>query len=77
MPCYATGSAEGDLRLAMEENAKETAEKITMLTRVACELSEGAAPSKLKKMSKLTQIWVKKHQKIDKKNKTLKKKKNS
>ena len=71
MPCFYTGSAEGDAQLA----AQEAREELTEVTRVACELAKLATPKKFVKLSEKTQDWVLEHRKTDKKNKTLKKKK--
>jgi len=72
MPCYDTGSALGDAQL----EASETHERLTRVTRIACELSQVIPLSTLKTMSEEAQKWVRDHRETDKKNKTLKKKKN-
>ncbi len=70
MPCYYTGSAEGDAKLAHQQEAVELSREITNLTRLLCEacteLSMDNVSDELKK-------WWKQHQKIDKKNASLKK----
>lgn len=65
MPCYATGSAEGDANL----KASEAWEAATVVTRVACELAKAVSKTKLSKMSESTRDWVKDHNLIDKKRK--------
>ena len=68
MPCYYTGSAEGDAQLAADEARRE----LTRVTRVACELWElvESIPMlhhNLQVLSGPTLRWIRQHQKIDKK----------
>ncbi len=80
MPCYYTGSAEGDRALAWEESAKENAETITKLTQLLCEacteLYKVDGLSRSYNLSKDLDKWWKEHQRVDKKNKTKRRKKN-
>jgi hypothetical protein len=61
MPCYATGSAEGDARLSAQEAQKEA----TAATRVACELVKTMRGHGLKKLlnqlSPATKAWIVEH----------------
>lgn len=66
MPCYYTGSAEGDRALAAQENADKLAEKLTEMTELACEAMEiidkaGIAYTSSYKL----RDWWKKHKKLD------------
>lgn len=60
MPCYATGSAEGDAQLA----AAEVREELARVTRVACELAEFARDFK-RAFSKETTEWMADHARLD------------
>jgi hypothetical protein len=66
MPCYATGSAEGDAAL----DAREARQELTRVTRIACELAEAIRGSGqafwFDRLSKETQMWIREHDKIDK-----------
>lgn len=42
MPCYYTGSAEGDRQLAFDEAKKKSNSTITKLTQILCEVGEWA-----------------------------------
>lgn len=80
MPCFATGSEEGDLRLSMSESAatnEKTVKKLTAATRVACELAELltssiGARALAKMVSVDTTVWIKKHRTQDDKKKPSK-----
>lgn len=69
MPCYMTGSLEGDLAMHAEDAQEEAQEA----TRAACELLKYlrdchvgfSVPS----LTKATQRWIRKHEKIDRKRK--------
>jgi hypothetical protein len=66
VPCYVTGSAEGDARLGELEARKE----LTRVTRVACELWElvqsiPMLQHNLQVLSGPTLRWIREHQKID------------
>lgn len=64
MPCYATGSAEGDARLTAEEQYSAATEA----TRAACEMAKllrSKGPKSFSKLSLQTRAWVEKHDKID------------
>lgn len=62
MPCYMTGSAEGDARLSAEE-AEGRASKAT---RAACEMARLLKGTALfQRLSPKTLEWVKEHAKID------------
>ena len=67
MPCYATGSAEGDARLSAQE-AQARATRATALLCRACEIIEQRV-GKLKDMgpiaAELSAFWAE-HQKVDK-----------
>lgn len=60
MPCYITGSAEGDARLSEQEARRE----LEVVTRVACELAEFASGFK-RAFSKETTAWMADHARID------------
>lgn len=66
MPCYATGSAEGDARLSAQE-ARAEATRVTALLCRACRIIEQRV-CKLKDggpiMAELSAWWAK-HQKVD------------
>ncbi len=68
MPCYYTGSAEGDAQLAAKEAREELGKTITELNRYLCaachvlEINGWPFPRGLDK-------WWKKHKKIDAKRK--------
>lgn len=64
MPCYYTGSREGDLALA----AQETREALTKVTRVACELLSlmpGYGDGAWDEISPEVIAWCKEHQRKD------------
>lgn len=70
MPCYYTGSAEGDRALALEEAEKENTAIITELTQMLCstltEMEGHLEPEQVEAiLSKRTQTWWRKHKKID------------
>ena len=64
MPCYATGSAEGDARL----DAHESAQEVTYLTRMLCAVCSNLELPTVKGLSYLSlegQAWWKEHKLID------------
>jgi hypothetical protein len=64
MPCYATGTAEGDARLM----AQEAHEQLTITTRVACELNrllKDFYPDYLNHCSLETRLWIRVHEQVD------------
>ena len=64
MPCYATGSAEGDARLA----AQEANDELTKVTRLLCKLCgrlERSGFTKPITTDKKLHAWWEKHKKID------------
>ncbi len=69
MPCYVTGSYEGDRELA----ARETWEELQRVTRVACELAQAIRDADKRHfiifptLNLPTQKWVREHEAIDKK----------
>lgn len=66
MPCYVTGSAQGDAELARDE-AYDDANKAT---RAACEMAKILKPmAQFNRLSKSTQDWIKEHEKIDRQRK--------
>lgn len=67
MPCFATGSAEGDALLSAAESDREA----TAATRAACEMLRelrSFRPS-INNLSKSTMDWIKRHEEIDRKRK--------
>lgn len=76
MPCYITGSAEGDALLAARENNEKLLKQLQLVTRVACELAgyvvlndeihPAVSQRKLRELSKEAQNWVMEHRKVDK-----------
>ena len=68
MPCYYTGSAEGDARLAAEETRERLGKEITNRTRLLCSICQTAEEAKLT-LPKDVQTWWNKHKKVDKKRK--------
>lgn len=63
MPCYATGSREGDAELSAREAQQEALEA----TRAACEMMAKLKENDLSGLSKQTRAWIKKHVEIDRK----------
>lgn len=64
MPCYATGSREGDAELSAREAQQEALEA----TRAACEMMAKLKENDLlSELSKQTRAWIKKHVEIDRK----------
>lgn len=62
MPCYYTGSAEGDARLA----AREAHEKLTSMTEIACQaMAALESLDELKLMSAEANEWWQEHKAID------------
>lgn len=62
MPCYYTGTAEGDALLS-------TNEALTLTTRVACEMAKLLTVEQKAKLSAKALIWIKRHGKTDAKRK--------
>lgn len=60
MPCYATGSREGDLMLSMRESQEE-ATKVTDLLCQVCRLAEVDG----RPLPAEVAVWWAKHKKID------------
>lgn len=70
MPCYYTGSAEGDRELAREEQAEKLAAKITELTRFLCAACQVIEAHKCDSgaglpLPKGLDAWWNAHKKID------------
>ena len=69
MPCYVTGSYEGDREL----DARETREELLRVTRVACELAQAIRDADISHfvifptLNLSTQKWVREHELVDKK----------
>ena len=62
MPCYLTGSREGDLAL----DAAETSKEVTKLTRMLCRVCKQAEGLKtFNRLPEEVQKWWKKHKKVD------------
>lgn len=61
MPCYVTGSAEGDARLA----ASEARERCTTLTRLLCEAMDHLTAKQSRLWSDELSQWWAEHQRID------------
>lgn len=62
MPCYVTGSAEGDARLS----AREAQQRATLAARVACEaLSLLEQGSYVEVLSEEAQVWWAQHKLVD------------
>lgn len=64
MPCFVTGSAEGDAQLA----ASEAREAATLATRLLCGVMERISPMQRGDLYRLVaglQPWWEKHQQID------------
>lgn len=67
MPCFTTGSAEGDARLDAEESSREA----TRATRAACDMLRRARRMKVWKefvggLSRKTLDWITEHDNTDK-----------
>lgn len=77
MPCYYTGSAEGDAKLAYSMDMQKMGQKLTELTQLLCEACKAIenSTSSFNNASKELKKWWKEHKKIDKKNTSLKKQK--
>jgi len=54
MPCYYTGSAEGDRALAAQEAKEELQRIITATAQVACEIGKLLTPAQRAKLSRKT-----------------------
>lgn len=67
MPCYYTGSAEGDAALAHEESNKKHKSTITKLTRMLCDSCKEMEAKGIE-IPKSVKAWWIRHKKIDKKN---------
>lgn len=79
MPCFYTGSLEGDRALAAEQGAAENAKLITNLTQMLCDVCEELdkqpkslrehieSPPSFKNCSTQVQNWWQKHKETDKK----------
>ena len=65
MPCYYTGSAEGDRALAAQEAKEELQRIITATAQVACEIGKLLTPAQRAKLSRKTMAWLTRHEKID------------
>lgn len=66
MPCYATGSREGDMELSLNESNKEVT-KLTRLLCEACGIIVMEIDAEFKDLaSKRLNDWYTAHQKIDK-----------
>lgn len=62
MPCYTTGTAEGDARLSAERAAAE----VTELTRILCAVGQQAVRyGWLLRLPASFQAWWAKHEEID------------
>ena len=73
MPCYRTGSFEGDRALALRENNEALRTLITKLTRVACDaLSVLSEYEEFDRVKPETKLWWAKHEKIDRERKKMK-----
>jgi hypothetical protein len=69
MPCYYTGSKEGDAALAYEESVKSLTKKITKLTRLLCKTCEHIEHLEVTFPSEEIENWWEKHKKTDAKRK--------
>lgn len=69
MPCYYTGSAEGDRALAAEEGKERLVKKITNLTQMLCDCCQFIEASGYDMPYKGIENFWKKHKKIDAKRK--------
>ena len=66
MPCYMTGSLEGDLRMSLEEYQ----EKAGGLTRILCKVCDKATKNgTFKDLPKEARLWYAKHELIDRERK--------
>lgn len=69
MPCYATGSAEGDARLSEQEAHIETTKVTDMLCRTLSQLEDEEWDQNvqiIRYLPKDVQRWWKEHKKLDK-----------
>lgn len=68
MPCYYTGSAEGDAALAQKESSEKLAKELSTTTDLLCttlKQLESTSPAAIKKLPANIQDWWKKHKKVD------------
>ena len=56
MPCYITGSAEGDTLLSLEDEYKR---ELTKLTRISCKLARQLEDNKIEILKGCRAWWVK------------------
>jgi hypothetical protein len=61
MPCYVTGSAEGDARMAADDARAEA----THVTRMLCEVMATLSEAQIKKLSPDLKKWWKRHGEMD------------
>ena len=61
MPCYATGTAEGDANL----RAHDAQDAATKATRAACEMAKVLTARQRFKLSDATREWIAEHAKSD------------
>lgn len=61
MPCYTTGSREGDLKLSVQESRKESSKNTDML----CRIIRGLSPHDRECLPNDIKAWWEKHEKID------------
>ncbi len=68
MPCYYTGSAEGDAALAATEAKEKLASELSTTTELLCTTLmqlESTSPEAIKSLPANVQTWWKKHKKVD------------
>ena len=68
MPCFYTGSAEGDAALASKESAEKLAKELSATTDLLCttlKQLESTSPAAIKKLPANVQDWWKEHKKVD------------
>ncbi len=70
MPCYYTGSAEGDAQLAHDADHKKLTEIITGLTQHLCALCQHCEDKGLEIKPARVAKWWEKHKEVDKRRKT-------
>lgn len=72
MPCYLTGSREGDLELELRVLQTEA----TAATRAACDMAKAIGRGSVwPKLLLSTQNWIRKHEEIDRERRSQKPKK--